>query len=68
MLVMRILIQPRNGDSIEKVVNNAIKILQDGHIASSKGGDDRPAVLIEADDLTLVLETLERARLRVLVA
>ena len=36
--------------------------------ASSKGGDDRPAVLIEADDLTLVLETLERARLRVLVA
>jgi hypothetical protein len=29
MLVMRILIQPRNGDSIEKVVSNAIKILQE---------------------------------------
>jgi len=61
---MRILIQPRNGDSFERVVNNAIKILQDCHIASSKGGDDRPAVVIEADDLPLVLETLERARFR----
>jgi hypothetical protein len=64
---MRILIQPRNGDSFERVVNNAIKILQDCHIASSKGGDDRPAVVIEADDLPLVLETLERAMFRVVV-
>jgi hypothetical protein len=68
---VRIIIQPRNGDSFGKVVDRAIKILQDCQIASTQvsgeGGHYRPAVLIEPSDLPEVLKVLERAGMRVAV-
>lgn len=66
---MRIIIQPRRGDSFSKVVNRAIKLLQDCEIAptreSGEGGHYPPAVLIETSDLSEVIEVLEKASMRI---
>jgi hypothetical protein len=68
---MRILIQPRNGDSFDKVVGYAAKILENSQVASTQiagtPGNFRPAILIDSSDLAEVLEILEKAGMRVSV-
>jgi hypothetical protein len=59
---MRIFVQPRNGDSFKQVVRHAVDILHDAHIGSAQPDDS--AVLVDAEDLTDALSTLEQASVR----
>jgi len=67
---MRISIQPRNGDSFDRVVRKAVSILQQAAIASAQVGssiDNRRVVLIDPEDLPEALTMLEQAGLRATV-
>ena len=65
---MRIFIQPRNGDSFDHVIGQAVKVLKEGQILSAQASEalhDRPALLIDPSDLPEALAILEQAGLRV---
>ena len=67
---MRISIQPRNGDSFDRVVRKAVSILQQAAIASAQVGssiDNRRVVLIDLEDLPEALTMLKQAGLRATV-
>jgi hypothetical protein len=64
---MRIFAEPRNGDSFDRVVTQAIKILHDAHIQSALAGrtvNGHAIVLIDPEAVPEALATLERAGLR----
>lgn len=64
---MRIFVEPRNGDSFDRVVIRALKILHDANIQSARAGytvNGHAIVLIDPEDVPEALATLERAALR----
>jgi hypothetical protein len=67
---MRIFVQPHMGDSFDRTVRNAVEILHTANILSARAGgtiDGRSVLLVDPEDLSEAMATLERDGLRATV-
>jgi hypothetical protein len=64
---MRVFIQPRNGDSFERVIERAIEILTDAQALSAHIGSVRDC-FIDPVELPELLTILSQAGMRVLLS
>ena len=64
---MRIFIQPRNGDSFERVIGRAVEILKDAQTLSANMGRVRD-YFIDPVELPELLAILRQAGMRVLLS
>ena len=67
---MRICVQPRMGDSFDRTVRNAVEILHTANILSARASatiDGRSVLLVDPEDLSEAMATLERDGLRATV-
>lgn len=67
---MRIFVQPRNGDSFDRTIGQAVEILQKANIPSAQAGgtiNGSAVVLIDPEEIPEALATLERAEMRATV-
>jgi hypothetical protein len=63
---MNIFVQPRNGESFDRIVRRAVKILREAEILSAQAGilSDCPVVLIDRGEILEALAILEQAGVR----
>ena len=62
-----ILIQPRNGDSFDRAIKRAVKVLRHADILSACTGgtiEDRPMIIIDPADLPAALVILDQTGFR----
>jgi hypothetical protein len=67
---MKIYVQPRNGHSVQQVLGQALRLLQNAEIPAVQSRatiHDQAALRIDPTDLSEVLEILKRAGIRVVV-
>ena len=64
---MRIFIQPRNGDSFERVIERTVEILMDAQTLSARPGSVRDC-FIDPVEMPELLAILRQAGMRVLLS